>query len=154
VLIRKALVTDAEQIWAVHSASIREVCSGSYTLEQIDEWIAVLAPGHYLEPIETLEFVVAEVDGQVQGFCILNLDTGELHAVYVAPAACGRGIGRELMTWAENTASRHGWAELFLKATLNAVSFYEKCGFRAGRLSNHPLPSGTPRACVEMRKTL
>jgi len=154
VLIRKALETDAEQIWSVHTASIRHFCSKSYTRDQIDEWIGFLAPERYLEPIRRLEFVVAEVDRQVQGFCILNLETGELHAIYLAPAAARHGLGSKLMTWAETTARQHGWAELFLKATLNAVPFYEKCGFRIERTTNHPLPSGTPRACVEMRKAL
>ena len=58
------------------------------------------------------------------------------------------------MGWAEGWARRSGWTELFLMATLNAVPFYEKCGFRAVRTANAPLPSGAPRACVEMRKQI
>lgn len=154
MIIRKALVTDAEQIWKVHTASIRRFCSGAYTLEQIEEWTAALAPDRYLDTIRTLECVVAEVDGRVQGFCILDLGAGEVHAIYLAPAAAGKGLGRQLMGWAEATAEQHGWKELFVKATLNAVPFYEKCGFQSRCTANHPLPSGTPRACVEMRKSL
>ena len=154
MVIRRARVSDAERVWKVHTASIRRFCSKAYTPEQIEEWTGALAPDRYLDGIRTLEFIVAEMDGQVEGFCILNLETGELHAIYLSPVAAGKGLGRELMGWAEETAREHGWTELFLKATLNAVSFYEKCGFLPGRTTNHPLPSGSPRACVEMRKSL
>jgi GNAT superfamily N-acetyltransferase len=138
----------------VHTASIRRFCAGAYTPAQIEEWTETLAPDRYLDSIKTLEIVVAEIDDQVEGFCILDPGTGEIHAIYLSPAAAGKGFGRQLMAWAERTARAHGWTELFLKATLNAVPFYEKCGFVAGLTTNHPLPSGTVRACVEMRKSL
>ena len=154
MLIRRALPSDAERIWKVHTASIRHFCSDAYTPEQIDEWTGLLTPERYLDGIESLDFVVAEIDGQVQGFCILNLETGELHAIYLAPEAAGVGYGRQLMDWAEGAARQRGWEELSVKATLNAVSFYENCGYSMGRTTNQPLPSGTARACVEMRKRL
>lgn len=152
--IRKARPTDADQICRAHVASIRRFCSAAYSEELIEEWTGLLAPDRYLESIETLEFVVAELDHRVEGFCILNLETGELHALYLSPSAAGRGHGRALMAWAEETARSRGFAELFLKATLNAVPFYSKCGFVTGRATSSPLPSGAERACVEMRKTL
>ncbi len=154
MLIRKALENDAERIWALHVESILHFCSSSYTGEQIDEWVRVLAVERYLTAMKTLEFVVADEDGKVQGFSILNLQTGELHAIYLSPAATGRGLGRELMKWAETMARCHGGKELILQATLNAVSFYERCGFQIECTTNQPLPSGRPRACVKMRKTL
>ncbi len=43
MLIRKALESDAEQIWALHTESIRHFCSSSYTREQIEEWVRVPA---------------------------------------------------------------------------------------------------------------
>lgn len=152
--IRRARAGDAEQICRVHVASIRRFCSAAYPAGQIEEWTGLLAPDRYLESIETLEFVVAELDQRVEGFCILNLETGELHALYLSPFAAGRGHGRALMAWAEETARSRGFAELFLKATLNAAPFYSKCGFVTGRAASSPLPSGAERACVEMRKTL
>ncbi len=154
MLIRKAVESDAEPIWELHAESIRHFCSASYTPEQIDEWVGALALDRYLQAMKALEFVVAEEDNQVRGFCILNLQSGELHAIYLSPTATGRGLGRRLMTWAETTAHQHGWKELILQATLNAVRFYEKCGFKAECATNQPLPSGMPRACVRMRKTL
>jgi hypothetical protein len=34
------------------------------------------------------------------------------------------------------------------------TSFLVSCGFRAERFTDEPLPSGTSRPCVEMRKAL
>lgn len=154
MLIRKAVESDAGRIWELHAESIRHFCSAAYTPEQIDEWVGALALERYFAAMKALEFVVADEGNEVQGFCILNLQTGELHAIYLSPAATGRGLGRKLMTWAEKMAHQHGWKELVLQATLNAVPFYEKCGFLIECTTNQPLPSGMSRACVRMRKTL
>lgn len=134
--IRGAVETDAEQICCVHRASIRQLCSVSYEPDLIEEWISFLMPERYLEAINTLDFVVAEVDGRVQGFYVLDIRAGELDAIHLAPPAAGRGLGRAFMARAEATARPHGLTELFVKATLNAVSFYERCGFRIERHSN------------------
>ena len=154
VLLRKALESDAGQIRALHTESIRHFCSASYTPQQIEEWVGFLAVERYVGAMKILEFVVVEADGKLQGFCILNLQTGELHAIYLLPSATGHGLGRELMKWAETTARKHGWKELVLQATLNAVPFYQKCGFQSECTTNQPLPSGMPRACVKMHKAL
>ncbi len=154
MLIRKAVDSDAERIWTLHAESIRQFCSAFYTREQIDEWVGGLALERYRSAMKATEFVVAEVDSEVQGFCILNLQSGELQALYLSPPATGRGLGSNLMRWAEATAHQHGWKELVLQATLNAVPFYEKCGFHTECTGNQPLPSGTPRTCVRMRKNL
>jgi GNAT superfamily N-acetyltransferase len=154
MIIREALESDAERIWTLHTESIRHFCGSTYTQEQIDEWVGFLTVERYAAAMKSLEFVVGEEGGKVQGFCILNLQTGELHAIYLAPTASGRGLGRQLMNWAETMARDHGWKELVLQSTLNAVSFYEKCGFQIEGTTNQPLPSGMPRACVKMRKAL
>lgn len=154
MVIRRAQVSDVNRICSVHAESIRRLCSAAYMPEQIEEWVGMLAPDRYVDAVNTLEFVVAEIEAQVEGFCILNLETGELHALYLSPASAGRGHGRTLMAWAEAAARSHGWTTLFLKATRNAVPFYAKCGFTEGRTANQPLPSGAARECVEMRKSL
>lgn len=154
MLIRKARIEDADRIWSIHTAAIRHACAPSYPPALIDEWTGALSPERYLEPLRSMACAVAEKSGIVAGFCFLDLRAGELHAIYVAPDFTGRGIGGRLVAWAETTARADGREELFLKATLNAVTFYERCGFHRGAATNQPLPSGTPRACIEMRKRL
>lgn len=41
---------------------------------------------------------------------------------------------------------------LLLSASLNAVPFYQRCGFRALREESYPHPSGIPLASVRMQR--
>ncbi len=39
-LVREAVAGDAVQIVEIHSCSVRELCSGDYSAEQIDDFLA------------------------------------------------------------------------------------------------------------------
>jgi len=152
--IRKASANDAESIYRMHTASIRELCKSHYTQEQIEEWTNALRPDRYVAAMELFEFTVAEVEGEVLGLCVLDFDNAELNALYVAPSAIGNGIGRKLIGLAEELARKRSLAQLWLRATLNSVSFYERLGFAYLEPSVHPLPSGMALPCIRMRKFL
>ncbi|AGA89655.1 sortase-like acyltransferase [Thioflavicoccus mobilis 8321] len=151
--IRKAVPTDAVEICALHKASIREVCSQAYPEAQIRIWVEPLEPDSYLSAMERFEFYVAEQDG-ILGFSMLNVEGAELNAIYVHPDAIGRGVGRKLLDFSERLAKRMSVRSLKLKATLNAVGFYEACGFKRGDMSTHRTRRGLELPCVEMTKDL
>ena len=74
-----------------------------------------------LDPDSAIMCVVAEADGQVQGFanCVVHENTWEtqpvcyLEDLFVAPAARGRGIGGALIEWLRNAMRAEGWARLY-----------------------------------------
>ena len=49
--------------------------------------------------------------------------------LYVSPESAGNGIGKLLMRELEKRARNCGCALLVLASSLNAVGFYESCGF-------------------------
>jgi GNAT superfamily N-acetyltransferase len=151
--IRKASPDDVEEICRLHKASIRQLCSSAYTPEQIAAWTKPLTPDRYLSAMRQFEFFVALDDG-ILGFFILNLKGAELNAIYLHPDAVGRGVGRRLFGYAESIAQDKSVSGLKLKSTLNAVGFYEACGFRRVRDSVHTNPAGVDLPCVEMTKIL
>jgi len=56
-----------------------------------------------------------------------------LHLIVIAPEAQGKGVGRTLVDWGKALAVQED-LPLFLEATLEAVGFYERGGFkRLGR---------------------
>ena len=71
----------------MHAASIKELCKSHYTADQIRDWINGLTPERYISAMEAFEFLVAEVEDEIQGLCVLDLDNAELNALYVAPWA-------------------------------------------------------------------
>lgn len=103
--------------------------------------------------MQQFEFYVAEEEG-VLGFFILDLKGAELNAIYLHPDAAGSGVGRRLFEYAEGLAQGNLISELRLKSTLNAVGFYEACGFHRVRESIHTNPAGVELPCVEMTKVL
>lgn len=60
-----------------------------------------------------------------------------MRAVFVAPDAQERGIGRALMAAVERAAEEADVARLTLQSSLTAVGFYDRLGYRAVRENLH-----------------
>ncbi len=113
----------------MHTQAIRQSAKSHYTAEQIEAWAGRLIQDYYT-PDPDVFFVAVADDGSIVGFGELNLKTGEIEAVFVAPEHGRRGIGRRLLQFLEDLAAQHGLTRLVLDASLNAVAFYEQLGYR------------------------
>ncbi len=71
------------------------------------------------------ETFVYEENGVVEGFVSLYENT--LAAIFVAPQAQGRGIGKKLMGQAKQCRDEISLS--VYKENLKSILFYEKCGF-------------------------
>lgn len=154
-MIRKATRNDITIIYQAHVSSIKELCSIMYTPSQIQAWTQGLSPDRYIQGIENFEFYVSEdTQGRISGLLIFNEELGEIYALYIPPWATHKGLGRCLMDFAERMIRNRSHKEVNLKATLNAVSFYEHMGFECMGESIHDLPNGETLPCREMTKKL
>lgn len=73
---------------------------------------------------------VAELDGEVVGFCTLKDD--ELYQLFVSASARGRGVAAELVADAEVRLRQAGFRMAWLACAIGnerAARFYEKCGW-------------------------
>lgn len=129
---------------------MRALCAGHYSQQAIEQWLAP-SPGLYDRLLRSSTVYVAERAGRVLAFAAVRLATREVRAMYVSPGATGDGLGLRLMRRMERVARALGIAELRLSATLNAVGFYERMGWRREpvRAGKRPAPR-----CVAMRKRL
>jgi N-acetylglutamate synthase-like GNAT family acetyltransferase len=152
--IRKAREEDCQSIGSVHAAAVKGIRTALYTPEEIQAWAVPKQRESYEESIRSKEFCVAEEDGIIIGFGVLNRESAEVEAVYVSPQVGRRGIGLEVLRTLESRASALGLRELRLNASLNAVPFYEKEGFVAQERSKYRLATGVEIACVPMVKAL
>lgn len=83
--------------------------------------------------LRELSTFALEEDGAVVGFYALEpVSEGavELGALFVEPAAIGRGFGRELLAHASAEARRRGFAKLVIQSDPNAAAFYASAGAR------------------------
>ena len=80
--------------------------------------------------IERGEVTVAELDGRVAGFAVVQRHDGftELDGLFVEPDLWGKGVGRALVDAATHDARRVGHA-LLVVAGEAGRGFYERCGF-------------------------
>ena len=139
VEIRDAQETDADAIWRIHTGSIEKLCSTHYSKTDIEQWTRRQAPEKYVKFIGQDDFIVAICEGRVVGFghmgacedrekLVPSIEL-EVKGLYVSPEAVGRGVGRALFGELERRAVERGCRQLTVCSTLNAIPFYESCGF-------------------------
>ena len=152
--IRIGTIEDASKISEVHRASIQCLCQGDYDSEKIESWISLLTPAIYEKALLDKILIVADLKSQIVGFGILDFINAELSAVYVHPSFSGQGAGKEILANLEFLAVGKGVEELILYSTINAVKFYEHCGYLEEHKTVFTLPNGTSLSCTKMHKEL
>ena len=165
VTIRVANQCDAKSIYSVHVRSIREICSKSYSETEIEVWSGRQSQNRYQRFMESEEEVlyVAENPTGIIGFghvgpCKAVTDsqqgrTMEIKALYVAPGEVNKGIGQLIMEEIERKAKQCLCRELVVYSTINAVGFYEYCGFIKIEES-YSIGDGLSLKCHRMTKQL
>ncbi len=71
--IRRVRQEDLPEVAAVDRASILDLCAAHYLAAELSRWIDALRPDKYTALLVGREFFVAEEDGQILGFGVLDL---------------------------------------------------------------------------------
>ncbi len=153
--LRAGTPDDGEQILNVHRQAILITARSAYSEQEVESWAAGLVADRYGDQMVRggEEFQVATMEGgQVVGFC--SVIGNELMALYVDPQWSGNGLGRRLISWAERKIDGGGHAEVQVKASLNAQSFYEGQGYHIVRQETFKSRGGLELARLIMSKTL
>lgn len=129
---RQAQSSDAAAILSLKRAAIGAIDSAQYTSTELEAW----QPDDDALPafraaIESDQFVVklAEIDGDVAGYGVLNVPENRIDAVFIHPDYRGHGIASTLLGQLELQAQMHGIPELKIVASLNAKSFYTSLNY-------------------------
>jgi len=127
-VIRPAVAGDAEAVFQVTRDSVAGLATTHYTPAQIAGWMGDRTPATYREACAGGRIRVAEQDGRVVGF--VDAVPGEITRLFLLPGAAGLGLGRRLMEEGLAMAREGHDGPLRIEATLNAVAFYKRFGFR------------------------
>lgn len=132
VSYRQAEDADAEAMWWTKHAAIDGIETGVYTEEQLRAW---KPDGEAVEDFkraiesDTFDAVVAEADGEVVGYAVLNIAEARIDAVFVNPEFVRQGIATSLVRQLETRARMRGIPALTIVSSLNATPFYEVLGY-------------------------
>ena len=129
IIIREFDERDAETVSRLIRNNLTFVNSRDYEPAVIDYMCRLFTPDFLCEISATRTMFVAEENGKVVG--TVGLEGDEVCALYVDPDVHGRRVGERLLQRIEDFAlSRHVHL-LHLSASLTAVGFYEKMGYRS-----------------------
>jgi GNAT superfamily N-acetyltransferase len=80
--------------------------------------------------LESTPIAVAEHDGNPIGVAQVKVvnDEADLLKLFVEPTALRNGIGKALLVWATDVATKLGAARLIIESDPDAASFYRKMG--------------------------
>jgi putative acetyltransferase len=151
---RPATEADLAALWSLRTRAVRIGCAAHYSPDVIDTWAAAPPPATMPLLVRAGGGIVAEEEGAVLGYAVLDADTGEIDAVFVEPSSQGCGIGQALLQTLETMARDRALDVLFLSASLNAVAFYRRAGFRVLRERLYPHRSGIAIRAMLMEKRL
>jgi GNAT superfamily N-acetyltransferase len=141
IIIRPASRADAERIAVIHVASWQATYRGampdsfleSLSFDQrLPMWEGVISSPH-----SEVRVWVAVLAGDIVGFCSVgptadSATTCDLHTIYLQPGMERRGIGRALLSHAEQevASTGHSLARLWvLEENVSARRFYETGGW-------------------------
>ena len=135
VTVRQATLDDREAMHRIHVDAVHGLCAGHYSATQIRRWFEGRSSDDYTAAIRCGGDWIACVRGEPVAF--VEFFTRSVSSLFVRSRFAGRGIGRMLMEHALATMPGEE-GRVSIEATLNAVLFYERFGFRqvgAGQLS-------------------
>ncbi len=158
ITIRPMTSADARIFLDIHRAAVHNVPRDVYGELLIAEWAPLPITADAIAKVEANaenEYrLIAEWKGQPAGIGSLVAAKNELRACYVAPRAGRYGVGTAIVRGLEAAAIDFGLDYLELDASINAIPFYQECGYGLMRLGLHTLGSGRQMACGQMRKVL
>ncbi|MCP1845613.1 GNAT superfamily N-acetyltransferase [Bradyrhizobium sp. USDA 4524] len=146
---RPARREDAETVFNITKASIAGLAGASYSRAQIENWMGERTPVFYEGLIAKGRMTVCQRGDVVVAF--VDVEPSEVTRLFILPDLAGVGLSRRLLEMGIAQARLGHSGPIRLEATINAESFYRKCGFRSvGRGSfSHGL-GGMPIEVIHM----
>ncbi|MCL1074295.1 GNAT family N-acetyltransferase [Shewanella dokdonensis] len=151
--IRAANEHDAEALWELRHQAIVVGCRGHYSPAVLSRWSeGVMPPG--FEQMVSGAFYLLEQHDEILACGMLDIPNRKIEALFVRPNTMGKGYGRLMLQHLEQLAVTCNIRQLSLESSLNAVLFYQRCGWQSLGHSRYHSPKGIILDCVLMAKTL
>lgn len=126
-LIRKAIPEEQDIVTELVGETIEAVYPKYYPAGAVDFFLAHHKPEKILADVKAGKVYVLEEDGVIVG--TVTIDGNGIARLFVEPSRQGRGLGRQLMDFAENKIFEYS-ETVRIDSSLPAKSIYIKRGYR------------------------
>jgi ribosomal protein S18 acetylase RimI-like enzyme len=157
VIFRAFEENDWVEVRDLHCSSFAYLAAAHYTVEQIRAVERMIQDPGYRDELRESNLQLADVGAVIvgsAGWCQPDPGRARIRKVFVAREQAGKGLGRMLMGHVEGYLHSAGIRELVVRATMNAVHFYERLDFHKVRLDTMTSSDGVQVPVTMMRKTL
>lgn len=174
--LRKADLTDRDEIAVLIAKSVRGLSSDVYSERQIELSITSVF-GVDEDLINDNTYFVAEADRTIVGcggwsrrktlygasgyaisrdpeFADPRVDAARIRAFFIHPKYARQGIGTAILDACEAEARAHGFTSAEMMATLPGVKLYKMRGYDGDEMVAVPIGEGIDIACIRMHKSL
>jgi putative acetyltransferase len=151
--LRPYLPADAATLAAIFVASIEQVASEDYDVDQVAAWTSKADDEDaFAAGLAGQLTIVATLDGETVGFASLR-GTDQIGMLYVHPDALGQGVATALVAALEKLAAARGASQIKVDASDTAEPFFTGKGYRAQQRNSVEI-SGVWLANTTMLKSL
>lgn len=151
--IRKARSQNIPAIVRVHKSCVRIINATVYSAPAISAWLKQIKSDSVKKQFHNSKWVVLTRAARVIGFAQYSTEDKELYQINITPRYANKGLGKLVYAYIEREFMKHKAKMIELNATLNAVPFYKKLGFRKVKTISFKLGSSKIRM-IQMKKQL
>lgn len=133
MVIRRALIEDADVVGEVHSVAWKQTYQGVFSQEYLDSDSPSVRREEFMRSLDDKQcvYLLLEEEGQAVGIVKL-IDRGdeiEIASIYILKEFRGRGFGHKAIEYICSEYKNHRIVLWVLDNNIKACLFYEKCGF-------------------------
>ena len=134
--IEKARECEVDAMLDIRTSAILHDAGSAFSESDVEKWAVKRDPTSLRRHIQDGEVWVARQSGdQIAGWAWRN--GARVKQIYVASQCQRQGVGRRLLAFLENQMRDEGLHQTSANAALNAVAFYQSCGYVAGPGEQH-----------------
>lgn len=151
------LINDEEfdQCLGLIRRSVSDIASEYYSTQQIAAWLEQYpSPEMFATWRNRRTMLVAREGALLVGFGQIEIGRKEIVGVHVEPSKTRNGIGSRLIVALEKIGTESNLTELVVQSSLNAVAFYQHCGYESSRDIEFQLQNGVKLNALLMQKRL
>lgn len=153
IKVRKVALRDISAIVRIHKSCMRTANAKAYPKSAVSVWLKQIHATSVKSQLSNSKWIILKLNDKAIGFAQYSVEDETLYQINILPRYSGKGFGRMLYAYIEKEFLKHNARTIDLNATLNAVPFYKKLGFKKVKNISFKLDSVSVKM-VEMRKKL